>query len=242
MSTEAVVFVKDLLEARFPAEEVRQDYRGNDYVEDERVMDRLTEVLGNENWHIADATAISDRVVRLSVAVRWPGTTEWLTYTDFGYPNKKEAEEPLKEAWTDAFRRVGRLIGIARYLYLGEGPAGRTGNTQGQGVATGSVAAQNPSGDGASQPVQTVAPAAPQQPVAAEPPPLPPGAVRYQDIEEHGKCPAHGTPWTIKPAGEKRDGSGSYPAFYKCDGRGADGSYCKQKPPKAWAEAHPIAG
>jgi hypothetical protein len=242
MSTEAVVFVKDLLEARFPAEEVRQDYRGNDYVEDERVMDRLTDVLGNENWHVADATAISDRVVRLSVAVRWPGTTEWLTYTDFGYPNKTSAEEPLKEAWTDAFRRVGRLVGVARYLYLGEGPAGRIGNTQGQAVTA--VTVTVPQVAAASAATPPVAPAAPQQPEAAASLPLPPGTVRYQDIEEHGKCPDHGLPWTIKPGGISQSGpraGQSYNAFYKCDGKTGN-QFCKQKPPKAWADAHPIAG
>jgi hypothetical protein len=76
-----------------------------------------------------------------------------------------------------------------------------------------------------------------------QPAPLPPGAVRYQDIEEHGKCPDHGTPWTIMPAGtSKKPPYNPYDAFYKCSARNGDGSYCRKQPPKAWADAHPIAG
>ena len=52
-----------------------------------------------------------------------------------------------------------------------------------------------------------------------------------------GTCPDHGQPWTLKPAGVSKAGR-EYDAFWKCDGKYDDGSYCKNKPPKAWAARH----
>jgi hypothetical protein len=52
-----------------------------------------------------------------------------------------------------------------------------------------------------------------------------------------GRCPAHDRSWTVKAAGVSKAGK-SYSAFFKCDGKDADGTYCNRKPVKAWADAH----
>jgi hypothetical protein len=50
-------------------------------------------------------------------------------------------------------------------------------------------------------------------------------------------CPNHGTPWTVKAAGVSKAGK-PYQAFFKCDGKNADGTYCSKKPTREWADAH----
>lgn len=54
------------------------------------------------------------------------------------------------------------------------------------------------------------------------------------------RCPYHDTPWEIRPAGVSKAGK-PYQAFWKCDGKETDGSYCKRKPVKAWADSHMAA-
>jgi len=50
-------------------------------------------------------------------------------------------------------------------------------------------------------------------------------------------CPNHGTPWTVKAAGVSKAGK-PYKAFFKCDGKNPDGSFCDKKPTREWADAH----
>ena len=54
-----------------------------------------------------------------------------------------------------------------------------------------------------------------------------------------GACPAHRTAWTVKAGGISKNGK-PYNAFWKCSGKNDDGTYCKEKPVKAWADSHPI--
>lgn len=54
-----------------------------------------------------------------------------------------------------------------------------------------------------------------------------------------GACPVHRTAWTVKAGGISKNGK-PYPAFYKCSGKNDDGTYCDQRPTKAWADSHPI--
>jgi hypothetical protein len=53
-----------------------------------------------------------------------------------------------------------------------------------------------------------------------------------------GRCPVHGTPWTVKAAGV--GAKGPYDAFWKCAEKD-DNGYCKQKPQKIWRDTHPLA-
>ena len=234
MSDPQTVLVQELLQAKFDDADLKsytkrwtkngeQKQAGPfTYVEDEAVMDRLDVVLGFGGWQVTEATPVSDTCVRLTINAKDPATGAWTSYTDFGYATNADSAEPLKEAWTDAFRRTARLLGVARYVYAGEAPAPQS--------TTGAVPAQeNPS------------PAAP----GPERPPLPVGSVPYQDhVAGAGDtCPQHG-PWTVQPGGTTKAGPRQgqpYDPFWKCAGKGPNNSFCKEKPSKAWVDAHPIA-
>lgn len=54
------------------------------------------------------------------------------------------------------------------------------------------------------------------------------------------RCPYHDAPWSARPAGVSKAGK-PYSAFWTCDGKEPDGSFCKRKPVKAWADSHVAA-
>jgi hypothetical protein len=68
-----------------------------------------------------------------------------------------------------------------------------------------------------------------------EPPyrPLAPTA-RDQLLAE---CPVHFRPWTVKEGGMSKAGK-PYSAFWKCNGKNEDGSFCDKKPTKEWIKTH----
>ena len=78
------------------------------------------------------------------------------------------------------------------------------------------------------------------QDVPAVPAPAPADAQATHVNAALGVCPTHRTAWTVKQGGISKAGK-PYSAFYKCSGKNDDGSYCSQKPVKAWADSHPIA-
>jgi hypothetical protein len=74
-----------------------------------------------------------------------------------------------------------------------------------------------------------------------------PGPVRsrpFQDTpqgrSEFGGCPVHDVPWVIKPAGTAKATGKPYAAFWHCNEKNDDGTYCRQKPTREWAAAHAI--
>lgn len=75
--------------------------------------------------------------------------------------------------------------------------------------------------------------------LAATPPPEP--ALKPQVEAGLGKCPVHGKPWSVKPAGVSPRTKEPYDAFWKCAEKDDD-TYCKQKPQKIWRDLHPIPG
>jgi hypothetical protein len=52
------------------------------------------------------------------------------------------------------------------------------------------------------------------------------------------QCPVHFKPWTVKEGGISKNGK-PYSAFWKCNGKNQDGSYCSKKPTPAWVKSHP---
>jgi hypothetical protein len=50
-----------------------------------------------------------------------------------------------------------------------------------------------------------------------------------------GRCPVHGKPWKVVPAGVSKKTQKPYNAFYACSERG-----CNERPIRAWADSHPI--
>ena len=105
-----------------------------------------------------------------------------------------------------------------------------------QGFAELSAAIAVPAEDGAVASGVGAAPSAP----APEPSPFLDEVAPMQrtPTDGLGRCPTHGTAWTIKPAGTSKAGK-AYSAFCRCNEQDANG-YCSQKPVKGWAEAHPI--
>lgn len=108
-----------VLSAEFePHEVLHFEGRGGrvfDYIEDETVMDRMDSSLGigAVSW---DFDVITDTCVRGTLTIAWPdGTVSH--YQDFGYATRADSAEPFKEAVSDAIRRLGRFVGVARYLY-----------------------------------------------------------------------------------------------------------------------------
>lgn len=147
-------------------------------------------------------------------------TIDGRTYENVGYAENAEAawkKEPLKDAVSDALKRCAALAGVARYLYDKDGP---------RAPQTAQVPRSEPKRPTA--PVINVAP--PDEDfdwsVVAE--------VEH-DVPDGGTCSVHGVPWVLKPAGVSKNGS-PYDAFYSCGVAGPP--WCKEKPAKAWVEAH----
>lgn len=118
-----IVLLEEILQARFTDTEHKRNPDGLTFVEDETVMDRLDQALGVGGWSVPNASVLSDGTVQITLGIRHPETGEWTYYTDFGSPTNGVSKESAKEAWTDAFRRVSRLVGVARYVYAGEAAA-----------------------------------------------------------------------------------------------------------------------
>jgi hypothetical protein len=57
-------------------------------------------------------------------------------------------------------------------------------------------------------------------------------------VDVLSECPVHFRPWEVKEGGISKAGK-PYNAFWKCNGKNDDGSYCSKKPTKEWAQAHP---
>lgn len=161
--------IEELLQGRFDPQDHKTNQQGLTYVEDEKVMDRLDLVLGVGNWDVPNAVAIDARNVAVTLRIRNPETGEWASYSDFGTATNAQGET-LKEAWTDAFRRVARIPGVARYVYAGE-----VGGT----VTPFPVQLAQP----VQQPVQTQT--VQTQPVQQQP----------QAAADPGVCPVHLKPW-----------------------------------------------
>ncbi len=53
-----------------------------------------------------------------------------------------------------------------------------------------------------------------------------------------GECPVHQTAWVLKEAGVSSKTGKRYAAFWKCDGKNADGSFCQKRPALEWVRTH----
>lgn len=91
------------------------------YAEARVYMDRLDEVLGQDGWsttyQVIDATS---KAVECSLSVKYDDT--WITKADVGYPNDARdasdaSQEPLKAAYSEAFKRACVQHGVGRFLY-----------------------------------------------------------------------------------------------------------------------------
>lgn len=85
------------------------------YIDARNVMERLDEVLGEENWQSKVASYDGKTICELSIRV----DDEWITKTDGAGDTGIEAD---KGAISDAFKRAAVLFGVGRYLYEGRDP------------------------------------------------------------------------------------------------------------------------
>lgn len=84
-------------------------------------MDRLDQVVGPERWQTAYEVLNPETCAvecRLSIATE----AGWVTKSDVGYPNSARdaddaGQEPLKAAYSDAFKRAAVQWGVGRFLY-----------------------------------------------------------------------------------------------------------------------------
>lgn len=166
-----------------------------DYIEDEAVMDRLDAVVGVGNWSLTvEPISVAEGIVKVRLDVGGG------VYEDFGYQNR-EGGEALKEAVSDGIRRVGRMVGIGRYLYR---------KHDSRPVATPQRPAVVPA---------TVRPVG--NPYAADVPAEPPGLFAVAPVDDEPSrdvCPVHGKAW-------RHNSRGAY-----CATKLADGSWCAEKP------------
>lgn len=94
------------------------------YIDARQVMDRLDTVVGPGNW--------SDHYfAHANGAVECTLTIFGVSKSDVGYSNNPDAEpedpqfehEPLKAAYSDAFKRAAVKFGVGRFLYGSAGPS-----------------------------------------------------------------------------------------------------------------------
>lgn len=54
--------------------------------------------------------------------------------------------------------------------------------------------------------------------------------MEYIPENEVPRCPIHGSPMTLKPAGISKTSGKPYPAFWACNQKTIDGKYCNARP------------
>ena len=107
-----------LLRAPFRPDQVRQRSGAGgklfDYVTARDVAERLDDAVGAHNWATAFAVIDPDKW-----AVECRLTVCDVLRADVGYPNsdKPDELEPLKAAYSDAFKRAAVMFGVGRHLY-----------------------------------------------------------------------------------------------------------------------------
>jgi hypothetical protein len=114
----------DRLAEPFPADEIdwKPEALSSDktralavaYVDARTVMQRLDDVLGPGGWQ-DDYEPLDDGSAICRLRVRVNG--EWVVETDVGSPSdQKDAGDRRKASFSDAIKRAGVKLGIARYL------------------------------------------------------------------------------------------------------------------------------
>lgn len=87
------------------------ELRAMAYVDARAIMDRLDEIIGQENWQ-DDYRELPNGSVECKISIRIGD--HWIHKTDVGTESDYEAE---KGAYSDAFKRACVKLGIGRYLY-----------------------------------------------------------------------------------------------------------------------------
>lgn len=88
------------------------------YIDARMAAQRLDDVFGPFNWEtsfqILDETK---HIIECTVTVTTPHNNRRISKMDVGYPNSNNDDEPMKSAYSDAFKRACVMWGIGRFLY-----------------------------------------------------------------------------------------------------------------------------
>lgn len=87
------------------------ELRAMAYVDARAIMDRLDEIIGQENWQ-DDYRELPNGSVECKISIRIGD--HWIHKTDIGTESDYESE---KGAYSDAFKRACVKLGLGRYLY-----------------------------------------------------------------------------------------------------------------------------
>lgn len=213
------------LSAHFPASDVRKrPGRGGielSWVEARVVTDRLNEVLGHDAWSFTVPEIVSSgspSVVKGRLEVfRADGSVS--VREDFGYSTGGSGED-LKEAVSDALRRVASLVGVSSYLYAHSGGSGGfQGANAGIPAATFRAPVPAPMGAPLSDDQQIVVKAA------------------MLFAQSADTC-SHGEQWQLKPGGISKMSNKPYGPFWAASHKTPDG-WCKDKPSKEFLAGNP---
>lgn len=215
------------LSAHFPASDVRKrPGRGGielSWVEARVVTDRLNEVLGHDAWSFTVPEVVSSgspSVVKGRLEIfRADGSVS--VREDFGYSTGGSGED-LKEAVSDALRRVASLVGVSSYLYAHSG-----GSTGFQGANAGISAAPGR----APLPAPSLSALNDDQALALK------AAMIFTESVGGDAC-SHGEAWQLKPGGISKMSGKAYGPFWAASHKTPDG-WCKDKPSKSWLAANP---
>lgn len=169
------------------------------YVDARYVMDVLDREVGPTNWG-TEYNVHADGSVECTIFVNMRGFGQ-IRKTDVGVPS---TIEPVKGAYSDAFKRAAVHFGIARDLYderMAEAPAAAPAAPQPVAASPAPVAQQ-----------ATISEATTAAPDAAAAAPEPAAEAPVASWV----CPIHGT-GRIQPAGVSKRTGKAYSAFWVCD-------------------------
>lgn len=178
------------------------------YVDARYVMDVLDDKVGPHNWSNRYLRN-EDGSVECTITIRM-ADGDYIAKTDVGVPS---TIEPVKGAYSDAFKRAAVHFGIARDLY-DERIADNPTAAPVAAVAPAAAAA-------AANPAAMVPAAAPAQQTIAEATAAGAEAPAAEATVANWVCPIHGT-GRIQPAGVSKRTGKAYAAFWVCTERGCD--------------------
>ena len=185
------------------------------------VTDRLNEVLGHDAWSFTVPEIVSKSspsVVKGRLEVfRADGTVS--VREDFGYSTGGSGED-LKEAVSDAIRRVASLVGVSSYLYA------HSGGSESLQVANAGISAPQTR---AALPAPMGAPLSDDQELVVR------AAMVFAQSAD--TC-SHGEQWQLKPGGISKMSNKPYGPFWAASHKTADG-WCKDKPGRDFLAGNP---
>ena len=88
------------------------------YIDARMAAQRLDDVFGPFNWETSfQILDEAKHIIECTVTITTPHNNRRISKMDVGYPNSDNDDEPMKSAYSDAFKRACVMWGIGRFLY-----------------------------------------------------------------------------------------------------------------------------